>query len=100
MLAESSVTIHARHTWFGRAEIVEKPAHDLHAHEFAATIFTLGKVQAGYVWQFKPWKGIESGIGGTVSASIVPGELASRYEGRVAPGFGVFLTVRPASAHQ
>ena len=100
VLAESSVTIHARHTLFGRAEIVEKPAHDLHAHEFEATIFTLGKVQAGYVWQFKPWKGIESGIGGTVSASIVPGELASRYEGRVAPGFGVFVTVRPASAHQ
>ena len=35
VLAESSVTIHERHTWFGRAEIVEKPAHDLHAHEFA-----------------------------------------------------------------
>lgn len=96
VLGETSVTIHGRHTWFGRAEIVEKPAHDLHAHEFAASIFTLGKVQAGYVWQFTPWKGLESGIGGTVSASIVPGELASRYGGRVASGFGVFLSLRPA----
>ena len=100
VLAESSVTIRERHTWFGRAEVVEKPAHDLHAHEFAASIFTLCKVQAGYVRQFKPWKGFEPGIGGTISASIVPAELASRSYGRVAPGFGVFLTIRPASAHR
>jgi hypothetical protein len=95
-LLESSVTMHERHTWFGRAEIVEKPAHDLHAHEFAASIFTLGKLQAGYVRQFKPWKGLEPGIGGTITASFVLAELASRYEGRVAPSFGVFLTVKPA----
>ena len=100
VLAESSVTFHERHTWFGRAEIVEKPAHDLHAHEFAASIFTLGKVQAGYVRHFTPWKGVECGIGGNVSASIVPRGLESRYYGRVAPGFGAFVTVRPASAHR
>ena len=96
VLAESSVTIHERHTWFGRAEIVEKPAHDLHAHEFADRIFALGKLQAGYVLQFKPWKGLQSGVGGTVSASLVPSELSSRYYGRVAPGFGVFLTIHPS----
>jgi hypothetical protein len=57
-------------------------------------------VQAGYVRHFTPWKGVECGIGGNVSASIVPRGLESRYYGRVAPGFGAFVTVRPASAHR
>ena len=39
------------HTLFGRVEIVEKPAHDLHAHEFPTSIFTVGKLQVGYVRQ-------------------------------------------------
>ena len=30
-LVESVVTVRERHTWFGRAEVVGKPAHDLHA---------------------------------------------------------------------
>ena len=35
-------------------------------------------------------------IGFTVSGSIVPEALAPRYGGRVAPGAGVFLTLRAA----
>jgi hypothetical protein len=95
VMLESGVTIHEGHTWFGRAEVVEKPAHDLHAHEYAARIFTLGKVQGGYVRHFKPRKGMVPGIGGSIFASVVPALLAPRYNGRVAPGFGLFLTIRP-----
>ena len=95
VLLESSVTIDDRHNWFARGEIVQKPAEDLHAHEYGAAIFTVAKIQGGYVRQFKPSPGMTIGIGGTVSLSIVPPELASRYNGRVAPGFGAFATVRP-----
>ena len=95
LLLESSATFRERDTWFGRAELVQKPADDLHAHEYGAEIFTIAKVQGGYARQFKPWKGITSGVGGSISLSIVPPELASRYGGRVAPGFAVFATVRP-----
>src|SRR3954470_10177878 len=95
LLLETSATFHDRHTGFGRAEVVEKPAEDLHAHEYRAEIFTLAKIQGGYVRQFKPWKGLTSGLGGSVSLSIVPPELAPRYGGRVAPGVAVFATVRP-----
>jgi hypothetical protein len=35
------------HRVFGRGGIVDKPAHDLHAHEYGAEIFTVAKVQAG-----------------------------------------------------
>ena len=95
LLLESSATFHDRHTWFGRAELVQKPAEDLHAHEYGAEIFALTKVQGGYARQFNPWKGFTSGVGGSVSLTIVPPELASRYGGRVAPGLAVFATVRP-----
>ena len=94
-LLESTATIHERHTWFGRAEIVQKPAHDLHAHEYADRVFTIGKVQAGYVRALKPWRGLAYGIGGTISVSVVPPELGPRYDGRVRPSIGVFLVVKP-----
>jgi hypothetical protein len=94
-LLETNATFNDRHSWFGRAEVVQKPAEDLHAHEYGAAIFTLGKLQAGYVRQFKPWKGMTPGAGGSVSLSLVPSELESRYGGHVAPGFAVFATIRP-----
>jgi hypothetical protein len=94
-MLESSVTAAERHTWFARFEIVGKPAHDLHAHEYLTEVFTVGKVQGGYVRHLEPWRGMVPGIGGTISASLVPPLLAPRYNGRVAPGFGIFLTIRP-----
>jgi len=94
-LLETSVTLGERHTFFGRAEAVEKPAHDLHAHEFPFSIFTVGKLQAGYVRQLLRWKTMDAGLGATASVSFVPQELESRYGGPTASGVGFFLVVRP-----
>jgi hypothetical protein len=96
VMAESSLTIDERHSWFGRLEVLQMPAEALHAHAYPTSIFTTGKLQAGYVRLLKPWNGLVVGIGGTVAASVVPPELVPRYLHRVAPGFGMFLTVRPA----
>jgi hypothetical protein len=95
VLLESSLSLDDRHTLFGRVEVVGKAGHDLHVHEAPVTVFGVGKVQAGYVRYFDAWKGMVSGIGGTASVSILPEALAPRYSGRLAPGFGVFVTVRP-----
>jgi hypothetical protein len=95
LLLETAVSARDRQTWFGRAEIVEKPAHDLHAHEYGASVFTVGKLQGGYVRYFAARKGVVPGIGGTVSAGVVPRELTRGYYRRVEPGFGVFFTLRP-----
>jgi len=94
LLLESSATFHDRDTWFGRGELVQKPAEDLHAHEYGAEIFGVAKIQGGYARQFNSWKGVTTAVGGSVSFSIVPPELASRYGGRVAPGVALFATVR------
>jgi hypothetical protein len=96
VLLESTFTIHERHSWFGRIEAVGKPGHDLHVHEAPATVFGVGKAQSGYVRYFNAWTGVVAGVGATAWLSLVPPALAPRYSGRVAPGFGVFVTVRPS----
>jgi hypothetical protein len=94
-VAETVITPDGANTWFGRMEITGKPAHALHVHE-SADVFTVGKVQGGYVRYFDAWNGAQPGVGVSLSASIVPRLLAPRYDGRVAPGIGVFFTTRPA----
>jgi len=95
-LAESTLMLNAQHSLFGRTEVVEKPAHDLHAHEFGADVFRVGKVQGGYSYNFRSFRRLIPGIGATVSASLVPSELAPRYSGRVAWSTGVFVSLKPA----
>jgi hypothetical protein len=96
LLLESGVTLGVRDTWFGRAELVEKPAHDLHAHEYEGRVFTVGKLQLGYLRGLGSWGQLSPGIGGTVTLSVVPFELGPRYSVRVAPGFVVFFSLLPA----
>lgn len=96
---ESSVTLSNRHTVFGRGEIGGMPAHHLHAHEYATSVFAVGKVQLGYVRHLKATKGLVPGIGGTVAVSFLSPELAPRYSGRTAPSVGVFFSLQ-AARHQ
>ena len=96
LLAESTLSLRDRHVGFMRFEMVGKPAHDLHVHEFTE-VFTVGKVQVGYAYYLRPAGGLQVGMGGSVAGSLVSSALAPRYGGRVAPGVAVFLTVRPAS---
>ena len=96
VLVESSASANNRDTWFGRIEIAGKPAHDLHADEFGATVFALGKVQVGYERRIAQWKGLMTTVGATGSFSILPPLLAPTYGGRVVPGFGVFAAWRPS----
>jgi hypothetical protein len=95
--ALAETTLAPRHSVFGRAEINGKPAHDLHIHEAADdTVFTVGKLQAGYVRLFAPRRRLQAGLGGSLSAAIVPATIRPNYGG-VGVGFGVFALVRPAT---
>jgi hypothetical protein len=96
LMLETAVNVRDRHTWFGRAEVVEKPAHDLHAHEYAARVFTVGKLEGGYVHYFAPRYGLLPGVGASVSVGVVPPELTRGYYRRLEPGLGLFFTVRPS----
>ena len=97
VLAETSLrTPSGRHQWFGRLEVVGKPAHDLHVHEYITEIFTVGKLQLGFLQQLSPIKGWAPGFGAHVNLSLLPELLAPRYNGRVAPGFGLYFNLQPA----
>lgn len=93
---ETAATSDGRNTWFGRAEVAEKSAEALHVHE-STGVFTVGRIQGGYVRYLSARGGLQPGIGLTASASIVPAALEARYGGRVVPGMGIFLTLRPAA---
>lgn len=97
-LLESSFDPPGPSRWFVRGELVGKPAHDLHAEEFVPAVFTVGKLQFGYVRDLASRAGLQVAAGATVSAGLLPPLLAPRYEGRVAPGAGLFVRLSPSSA--
>lgn len=94
LLFESSATVRNRDVWYGRFEWAEKSGHDLAVPEHG--IFDVTKLQGGYTRYLTSWKGLTPGVGGAVSLSIVPDSLQPAYGSRVNPGFGVYITLRPA----
>jgi hypothetical protein len=95
LVGEWSAALSDRHTLFSRAEVNGKPAHDLDIHESNA-VFTVGKLQGGYTHYLPARRGFTPGIGGSLSASIVPEALQPRYGG-VGVGLAFFVTIRPAA---
>jgi hypothetical protein len=93
-LVETSLTLDDRDAWYGRFEVVGKTTHDLDVP--GDEIFTVSKVQGGYTRYLPAWSGLRAGVGGTATAGFVPRALEPLYGGRVAAGFGVFVTLRPA----
>jgi hypothetical protein len=94
LLAETTLMLDERDTWFGRFELSGKSGHDLAIE--SSDIFTLAKLQGGYTRYFDAWKGLKPGVGGALSAGVVPELLKSVYGSRVSVGFAVFVTLRPA----
>ena len=93
-LLESALSLRDRDTWFGRFEATGKTGHDLGLP--LEDSFTVAKLQGGYTRSFAARRGMVAGIGGALSASIVPQSLVATYGGRVNPGVAFFVTVRPA----
>ena len=95
LLAESSFTLDAKNSVFGRGEINQKTGEDLVIPRLADEVFTVGKLQAGYVRQFRAFSSFVPSAGASLSISLVPDRLAQQYGGRASAGFSVFLSVRP-----
>ncbi|HYU77905.1 MAG TPA: hypothetical protein VEK56_02910 [Vicinamibacterales bacterium] len=97
LLAESSFAIDERNAVFGRGEINQKTSEDLVIPAVGDDVFTIGKLQAGYVRQLRPFSSLVPGIGASFSFSFLPERLARFYDGRTSTGFAVFLSLRPTS---
>ncbi len=97
-VAEGTLTLQDRHSFFARGELVEKTSQDLGLHLDDDETFVVGKLQAGYARFFAPLRGWRPGIGASVSLGILPDGLSSTYGGRTPLGFGVFVALRPAAS--
>ena len=95
ILAESHLAFGDRQSWFGRAEWAQKSAHDLDIHG-SDDRFSVAKFQAGYARYFKQTRGLQPGIGASVSVGVVPRALEPSYGRTANAGVAVFLTLRPA----
>ena len=93
LLAETSLTVEERDSWFGRFELSQKSGHDLAIE--SPQLFTVAKLGAGYTRYFSAWNDLKPGVGAGLSAGIVPDSLKSLYGDRVNVGFAVFVTLRP-----
>jgi hypothetical protein len=96
VLAETSVTLADRDSWFGRVDVGSKGAHDLDVHG-SDEYFTIAKLQAGYTRYFRALAGLRPGLGATMTVSVLPQALEEVYGSRAPVGAGVFFTLRPAA---
>ncbi|HUQ89716.1 MAG TPA: hypothetical protein VM096_19290 [Vicinamibacterales bacterium] len=95
LLLETTVALDDRDTWYGRAELVGKNAHDLavaDSHEE----FTVAKIQGGYTRYLHSLGAFQPGVGAGISIGIVPETLKGEYGKRANVGAAVYLTLRPA----
>jgi hypothetical protein len=98
VLIETSLARAERDVWFGRFEIAAKSAHDLDVHDIEGhELLTVGKLQGGYTRYLATARGLRFGLGGHVSAGLVPEALELDYGSRANVGVGIFLTVGPAA---
>jgi YHS domain-containing protein len=93
-LSETSLTLHDRHTIYGRVEIVGKTPDELSVAD-TAPVLTVSKVEAGFTEYLGALHGLRPGIGIEVFSSRVPASIAASYGGRTNPGAAVYLTLRP-----
>jgi YHS domain-containing protein len=97
-LAETSLALDQRNTVFGRGEVTEKTGGDLVLpEELEEDVFTVGKLEGGYLRQFGTFASMVPGIGASLSVSFVPDRLRPFYEDRASVGFSIFFNLRPAA---
>jgi hypothetical protein len=93
VLLESTVVFHDTHTIFARAENVEKDELFISPDPRAGQIYNVGKVSAGYIYDFPRWHHFKFGVGGLGSAYILPASLTSTY-GQTPLSFMLFVRVK------
>jgi hypothetical protein len=92
-LLESTIVFHDQHTFFARAENVQKDELFLPSAPRDGEIFDVTKFSAGYIYDFPRWHHLKFGIGGLGSAYALPDSLHSTY-GSEPLSFMLFVRVK------
>ena len=99
-LLESSLDLDGHHVVFGRAEYVQKSGHDLVLpEELEHTVFDVGSLVLGYVYNFGPFGPVRPGVGVRGALNLVPEGLESLYGSRTPVGGMVYVRLVPAGGH-
>lgn len=80
-LLESTAEFHDKHILFGRAEYVAKDELFIPPDPRAAIVYKVGKIDAGYIYEFCLIPHTQWGIGLVASASFVPNSIKHVYGG-------------------
>lgn len=95
-LVESNLEIDTHHGFFGRAEYVRKPGHDLILPEaLEEANYNVGLMSVGYIFRFSPIATVVPGLGVRGTVALVPEELKPVYGQDTPVGVMVFLHLRP-----
>jgi hypothetical protein len=97
-LFESDYTF-GKNSIFGRVERVQKDGHELvipHTDPIHDDVFWVGAYSLGYVRDIVKDKGIDVGLGGTVTANSNPTALTPYYGGTTHAGWQMFVRFRPS----
>lgn len=78
-LLESALNLNRAHTFFGRAENVEKDELFPEGHPKHGNVYTVSKVSLGYLYDFPERRKMQWGLGGLGSVHLLPGSLDSDY---------------------
>jgi hypothetical protein len=92
-LVESTIAFRKKHTIFGRVERAEKDELFEPGAPLAGETFTVGEASLGYLYDFLEAPRFRAGLGGLLSAAIVPALLKPSYGGTPISGM-VFLRLR------
>jgi hypothetical protein len=95
-LLESEAVLGKHNTVFGRAEYVQKSAHDLQLAAFPdEQLFGVSSLSLGYIRDVKRGAALSFGIGARGTVNFVPRDLEASYGSRNPVGGMVFVRIRP-----
>jgi hypothetical protein len=78
-LGEATFTVRERHRVFARGEVAEKDELFDEGHPFHGRVFTVGKAEVGYLYEFYRATRVALGIGATGSLYFVPDPIGGEY---------------------
>jgi len=78
-LFESTVQLHETHTFFGRAERVQKDELFAAPSPYVGKAFTVNKLSVGYLYEFPNWYHAKPGLGALISMYSLPNIVQTAY---------------------
>ena len=79
-LLESALNLNRTHTFFARAENVEKDELFTEGAAKHGEVFRVNKISLGYIYDFPEWHHLRWGVGGLGSAAFLPSRLDEDYD--------------------